>query len=73
MNFSLTILLQSFIKNTTQIYGYLMYIVSKPIINDFSGLILTKYVSSLVGFEPTTFGLEVRRAIHCATETLLFQ
>ena len=30
-----------------------------------------KEMSSLVGFEPTTFGLEVRRAIHCATETLL--
>ena len=25
--------------------------------------------SSLVGLEPTTSGLEVRRAIHCATET----
>ncbi|GFV13500.1 hypothetical protein TNCV_1764831 [Trichonephila clavipes] len=26
--------------------------------------------TSLVGFEPTTFGLEVQRAIHCATGTL---
>ena len=25
--------------------------------------------SSLVGFEPTAFGLEVQRAIHCATGT----
>ena len=25
---------------------------------------------SLVGLEPTTSGLEVRRAIHCATETV---
>ena len=30
---------------------------------------LDKNSPSLVGFEPTTFGLEVRRAIHCATET----
>ena len=30
---------------------------------------VTKMLSSLVGFEPTTFGLEVRRAIHCATGT----
>ena len=25
--------------------------------------------TSLVGFEPTAFGLEVQRAIHCATGT----
>ena len=28
-----------------------------------------KNLASLVGLEPTTSGLEVRRAIHCATET----
>ena len=28
-----------------------------------------KNIASLVGLEPTTSGLEVRRAIHCATET----
>ena len=29
-----------------------------------------KVVLSLPGFEPGTFGLEVQRAIHCATGTL---
>ena len=29
--------------------------------------------SSQPGFEPGTFGLEVQRAIHCATETLWFE
>ena len=28
-----------------------------------------KYFASLPGFEPGTFGLEVQRAIHCATGT----
>ena len=28
-----------------------------------------KEVASLPGFEPGTFGLEVQRAIHCATGT----
>ena len=29
-----------------------------------------KQILSLVGLEPTTFGSEVQRAIHCATETV---
>ena len=29
--------------------------------------------SSLVGIEPTTFGLEVQRAIRCATGTVIIQ
>ena len=28
-------------------------------------------LSSLPGFEPGTFGLEVQRAIHCATGTVM--
>ena len=32
-----------------------------------------KMCSSLPGFEPGTFGLEVQRAIHCATGTLLLK
>ena len=30
-------------------------------------------MSSLPGFEPGTFGLEVQRAIHCATGTFLMK
>jgi hypothetical protein len=30
-----------------------------------------KSLSSQPGFEPGTFGLEVQRAIHCATGTLI--
>ncbi len=35
----------------------------------FSAPFFAEKVASPMGLEPTTSGLEVRRAIHCATET----
>ena len=35
-------------------------------------LIFKKLNLSLPGFEPGTFGLEIQRAIHCATRTMSY-